>query len=218
MRVIKYFLFVTILMISSNTYAQNGLPENQQNNNFRVGAFYSLDINLSGDIELSNEVGYRTTYNRSNFTAGLNLQYSISKNWALQSGASYSNRDFSGTYYCNVCDFITSPQQEEINLQFLQVPTALKYSNYFNNLGFFGKIGFLNQLLVKEPSNREFYELEANSYSLSGILEAGIEYNFGPGFATTLSANYTNGLTQIFEDADYSYKTLGIQLKLSIKL
>ncbi len=218
MRVIKFFLFVTVLMIASNTYAQNSLPENQQNNNFRVGLFYSLDTNLSGDIELNDEVGYRSKYNRNNFTAGLNLQYSINNNLALQSGINYSNRDFSGTYYCNVCDFVTSPQQEEINLQFLQVPAALKYSNYFNNLGFFGKIGVLNQFLVKESNNYEFYELEANSYSLSGVLGAGIAYNFGHGFSAALSANYTNRITQIFEDADYSYKTLGIQLNLSLEL
>lgn len=218
MHVIKYFLFITVLIIASNAYAQNRLPENDQKSNLRVGVFYSLDKNLSGDIELSDEVGYRTTYNRKNFTAGLNLEYSISKKLALQSGANYSKRDFSGTYYCNLCDFMTSPQQEEINLQFFQVPAALKYSNYFNNLGLFGKIGVLNQLLVKGPSNHEFYELEAEPYSLSGILGAGIEYNFDHGFSTALSANYTNGLTQIFKGADYSYKTLGIQLKLSLRL
>jgi hypothetical protein len=215
MPVIKYFLLFTVLIISTNTYAQN---ENDQKNNLRVGVFYSLDTNLSGDIELSDEIGYRTTYNRNNFTAGLNLEYSISKNLALQSGVNYSKRDFSGTYYCNLCDFTTPPQQEEINLQFLQVPAKLKYSNYFNNVGFFGKVGVLNQLLVKESNNYEFYELEANSYSLSGILGAGIAYNFGGGFSTALSANYTNGITQIFEDADYSYKTLGIQLNFSLEL
>lgn len=217
MRVIRCLLFVSVLMIASNTHAQNVLSENGQKQNLRVGLFYSLDTNLSGDnIELSDEVGYRTKYNRNNFSAGLNLQYSIIKNVALQSGVSYSNRDFSGTYYCNVCDFITPPQQEEIKLQFLQVPAVLKYSNYFNDLGFFGKIGALNQFLVKEPNNN--YELEANSYSLSGILGAGMEYNFGHGFSTAFSANYVNGLTQIFEDAEYSYKTLGIQLTLSIEL
>lgn len=216
MRVIRCLLFITVLMIASNTYAQNVLSQNEQKNNLRVGLFYSLDTNLSGDnIELSDEVGYRTKYNRNNFTAGLNLQYSIIKNFVLQSGVSYSNRDFSGTYYCNLCDFITPPQQNEINVQFLQFPVALKYSNSFNNLDFFGKIGVLNHFLVEEPNN---YELEANSYSLSGILGVGMEYNFSHGFSTALSANYTNGLTKIFEDANYSYKTLGIQLNLSIEL
>ncbi|MEL7834246.1 outer membrane beta-barrel protein [Fodinibius sp. Rm-B-1B1-1] len=218
MRVIKYFLLATVLMLSTNSYAQNGVSENEQKNNFQVGLFYSINTNLSGDIELSDEIGYRTKYNRNNFTAGLDLQYSIIKSLALQSGMSYSNRDFSGTYYCNVCDFMTPPQQEEINLRFIQVPTALRYSNYFNNLGFFGKIGVLTQLVIEEPNNNEFYELETNSYSLSGILGAGIEYKFGGAFSTALSTNYANGLTQIFEDADYSYKTLGIQLDLSIEL
>lgn len=218
MRAIKCLLFVAVLMIATNTHAQKVLSESEQKNKLRVGLFYSLGTNLSGDIVLSDEAGYRTKYNRNNFTAGLNLQYPIIKNLALQSGVSYSNRDFSGTYYCNVCDFITPPQQEEINLQFLEVPAALKYSNYFNNISFFGRIGVLNQLLVKGPTNQEFYELEANSYSLSGISGAGIEYHFGHGFSTALSANYAIRLTQIFEDADYLYKYLGIKLNLSIKL
>lgn len=220
MRVFKYFLLFTVLMLFtiSFLYAQNNVSESERKKNFQVGLFYSIDTNLSGDIELSDEVGYRTKYNRNNFTFGLNLQYWISKNLALQSGISYSNRDFYGTYYCNLCDFISPPQQEEINLRYLIVPALLRYSYYFNNFGFFGKLGVINQFLVKDSNNYEFDELAANSYSLSGSLGAGIKYKFGGGFSTALSANYANGLTQAFEEADYSYKTLGIQLDLSIEL
>ena len=113
---------------------------------------------------------------------------------------------------------MSPPQQENINLQFLQVPATLRYSHYFNNFGFFGKLGVINQFLVKESNNYEFNELEANSFSLSGSLGAGIEYKFGGGFSSALSANYMNGLTQIFETADYSYKTIDVQLNLSIEL
>lgn len=216
MTFIRYVIFVTVLMMASNTHAQNTLAENEQSNNLGLGLFYSLDTNLSGNnIALSEESGYRTEYNRKNFTAGLELQYLIIKSLALQSGLSYSKRGFSGTYYCNVCDFIIPPRQEEIDLQFLQVPAALKYFYYFKNFGFMGKMGLLNQFLVIESNN---YELEANSYSLSGVLGAGIKYYIVPGFSTALSANYANGLTPIFKDANYSYKTWGIRLNLSIEL
>lgn len=218
MWVVRYFFFVPILLIvAPNAYGQGVSSGNAQKGNLRVGLFYSFDANLSAEnIESSQETGYRTRYNKGNFTTELNLQYAMIRNLALQSGVSYSDRQFTGTYYCNVCDFITPPQPEEINLQFLQVPILLKYYPYIRDIGFFGKVGVLNQFMIDKPNIK--YELEGHTYSLSGMVGAGIGYNFGHGFTAEISAEYTKGLTQIFKSADYSYNILGVQLSFLKKI
>src|SRR5699024_409955 len=121
------------------------------------------------------EVGYRINYNKTYFTAGINLEYYLLKNFILHSGVSYSNRSFDGTYYCNVCQYIGSSQKPiKINLRFFQIPISGRRYLYINEFGLFGELGILNQLLVDKPIQST--RLDARTYSLSGIAGVGIEY------------------------------------------
>ncbi len=79
------------------------------------------------------------------------------------------------------------------------------------SFGFFAEAGFVNNFMIEKPSTQD---LEANIYSLSGKIGAGISYNFSYGFTAELSADYTNGFTDTFKDADYSYHILGFELSL----
>lgn len=210
MGAIRYFLFLTILMVTSNAYAQEFSFDGASKSNIQVGLYYSLDTNLSSDnIEFDQYSGYKTNYNQNNFTAGLNLQYFMLRNFALYSGVSYSKRQFNGTFYCYTCDIVGTIQPQKFSLQFIQIPITVRYHPYKNKIGVFGELGLQNQLMLRKSNTNA---LEGNTYSVSAILGAGVEYSFGHGLTAQLSAKYTDSLSEIFKKADYSYKILGIQL------
>lgn len=211
MRAIRYFLLIYILLITSNTYGQDFLFDKKSKNSIQLGLFYSFDTNLSSDIiEIDQYSGYNVNNNQS-FNAGLNLQYYILRNFAFYSGMSYSTREFEGKYYCENCLLVDNPHLQKFNLQFLQIPTTVRYYPYQNNIGVFGELGFLNQIKLGNSKNNT---LERNAYSLSAVLGAGTKYNIGYGLTVQLAAKYTHNLSEIFKEAEYSYKVLGIQLSV----
>ncbi|MCW9708216.1 hypothetical protein [Fodinibius salsisoli] len=208
----KYYLFVGLLIIGSTAYGQNMPSGEMQNNKFQLGFFYSTDQNLSGDqVKIDEYMGYETEYDQYNFLAGLTTTYSWRTQWALRSGLTYADRSFTGTFYCHVCDFITSPQPQSFDLAFVQVPIAIRYYPYRKRVSLFGELGILNQLMVKEPV---ISRLEANTYSLSSLIAAGIAYNISQQFSAQLSVQYSNGWSKLFKETDYSYQILGIELSL----
>lgn len=213
MKTIRYIFVLPILVIASNVYGQDATYNNSAQSKLQLGVSYSSDINLSAEeIAFSQNTGYKTNYNQYNFTIGLNAQYFIIENFALQSGLSYSSRQFEGTFYCYVCDVIGDPfKPQKISLQFLQVPIAVKYYPYNSKIGFFGKLGVLNQFMIGKP---DIERLEENTYLLSALLGAGVKYRLNYGFTTQLSVRYTNSLSDTFKNADYSYNMLGMQLSL----
>ena len=217
MKTIRYILFVTAFMLASNVYAQDISTYKSQKNDIKIGLFYSNDLNFSSDdITFTQESGFHNDYNQFNFTTGLTFDYYFSSNFSLGSGASYANRDFSGLYYCNVCSFQPlGPQKEEINLQFVQVPVTIRYYPYNKKIGLFGELGILNQLAINKSTS---YQLNGNTYSLSGIAGAGIAYNISHTYSVQLITKYTKALSNIFRNADYDYRVLSFQLSLTKRL
>lgn len=209
-------------MIASKAYSQSLSPDKTKHN-VEVGVFYSYDQNLSGDnIALHPDIGFHTDYDKFNFTTGVTVVYFLSNNVAIHSGISYVNRNFNGTFYCNSCSFAgVSPQQEEIDVAFIQLPLLLQLYPYNNRFSIFTEIGIINQLMFgfDEPDTYGVTDrLQGNTYSISGIVGVGAGYKLSPSFVIQLSVNYTNGLSNIFGNADYDYQTVGIQLGLKRKL
>lgn len=213
MKIIRYIVVAAILMIASSAYGQVATYNNLEQSKLQLGLFYSYNQNISSDnITLRQETGFRNDYDQFNFTVGLTALYYLNNNFALRSGASYANRSFSGTFYCNVCIFAPpGPQQEKIELQFIQVPIAIRYYPYNQKIGVFGEVGIFNQFMINKPALKR---LKEHIYSVSAILAAGLKYRFNYGFTAQLSVKYTDSLSEIFKNADYSYKVLGVQLSL----
>jgi hypothetical protein len=209
-------------MIASNTHGQS-ISSNKTENRIQIELYYSYNQNLSSEnIDFSREIGFHNDYDRFNFTTGLNVVYFLNNNFALYSGMSYANRSFTGLFYCNACNFVGSgPQREKANLKFIQFPVALRIYPYNNKIGIFGELGIINQIMFgfnKLNTYGATDQLKGNTYSLSGMIGAGVVYNFSPEFSAQLSVKYTNGLSNIFANADYNYRILGVQLGIKRKL
>lgn len=216
MTIIRYGLLFTFLMVASNAYGQQ-ISSNKTQNNIQVGLFYSYDQNLSGNnINFSSESGFYNDYGQLNFTAGLTVTYFLNNKFALHSGISYANRNFSGIYYCHTCEFTTpGPQKRKLSLQFVQIPVAIRIYPYKGKFSIFGELGIINQIMFNKPSTNF---LHGKTYSLSGVVGVGTAYNFSSAFSVQLSVKYTNGLSDIFQDTDYSYRIWGVQLAIIRKL
>jgi hypothetical protein len=218
---IKYALVLVILIFSSNAYAQKSSSYKAQKGAVRLGAFYAYNTNLSADnIKLDRGIGYTIDYAHYNFAAGLNMEYFLLKNFTLNSGISYSSKDFEGLFFCNSCNFAgPGPKLEKMNLQFLQVPITAKYYPYLHKISVFIQFGLLNQIMIDKPTGiNGVLNLETKTYALSGIIGPGIGYHFSSGFAVQFAVKYIKGFSGIFKDADYSYQVLGYQLSLIKKL
>lgn len=213
MKPMKSILIVAMVVMASTAYGQVSSSNHSGQRTLQVGLFYSYNQNLSSDnITLGPERGFRTDYDPFNFTVGLTALYYLNNNFALRSGVGYANRDFSGTFYCHVCIFAPpGPQRQKIELQFIQVPIALRYYPYNQQIGFFGEVGLLNQFMIKKPALKR---LKEHTYLVSAMLAAGLTYDFGDSLTAELSVRYTDRLSEMFKNADYSYQTVGVQLGL----
>jgi hypothetical protein len=221
MKKVKYILLLITLAFSSNAYAQETTSGKDYKHHFRIGLSYTFNTNLSADnIKLDRGIGYTIDYTHYNFAAGLNVEYSLLKNFTLNSGISYSSKSFEGLFYCNSCNFAgPGPKPEKMYLQFLQVPVTAKYYPYLHKISVFIQFGLLNQIMIDKPTGiNGVLNLETKTYSLSGIIGPGIGYHFNSGFAVQFAVKYIKGFSGMFKDADYSYQVLGYQLSLIKKL
>lgn len=194
------------LLFSLNSYSQTG--------KFRPGVFYSFDNNFSSDrISFDKYSGYSADYNKSNFSAGLSLDYSISGKLILVSGINYSDKSFTGKYYCDVCDISTPPGPEKIEIQFIEIPVIAKYYFLRSRFDVFAEGGIGNLWRVNHKT-----DLEVEKYFLSAKLGGGIEYPFLDRYSLQLSVVYTQNLTEVFRDAEYDYRIFAIKFGFLIDL
>lgn len=212
----KNLLFSPLILIFSLTsFSQTGGV--MEKGKFRLGVYYSYDNNLSSDrISFDEYIGYNADYDQYNYTTGFNLDHSITSKLILVSGINYSDRSFTGTYYCDVCDFLTPPQPEKIELQFIEIPITAKYYFIRSIFDVFGEGGIGSLWRIRRINGEN--DFEGKNHLLSAKIGGGIEYPFLDKYSFQLSVDYTQNLNQVFQDADYAYKVLGIKLGLAMDL
>jgi len=203
------FTFVFIINFANG---QGNTNKPDKPTNFRIGVFYSIDKNLSPTIfDQSEYVGYDANYNKTNYKTGLNVEYEVNNNVSLTTGIGYSNKNFTGTLYCDVCDFLGPILPKEINLQYIEIPLTSKYYFLSTQFRLFVQTGFINQVIINS-------EEAENSYVLSGTLGGGIEYNFTKILSLQLSTEYTKGLSGLYENSIFRSEILGFRLEMIAKL
>ena len=200
-------LILILTIICLNLYGQNDNPRN-----LRFGILFTLDRNLSSENFVIDEyTGYSAEYNKTNFKIGLSVEYLLRNGFTLNSGFNYSNKDFTGTYYCAVCNFIAPPSPENIELQFIEIPLSLRYYFLPSDLKLFADIGLINQFSLTN-------KIVENKYNMSGKLGCGIEYNLNPKLAFQLVTEYNKGLTNMFKESDFKIKTISFGLGIVKKI
>lgn len=200
-------LILLITIISLNFYGQNDNPRN-----LRLGILFILDNNLSSEnFAIDEYSGYSADYNKTNYKIGFSAEYLLKNGFTLNSGFNYSNKNFTGTYYCYTCNFAVLPSPEKIELQFIEIPLSLRYYFLPSELKIYADIGLINQFSMSN-------EIVENKYNISGKLGCGIEYNLNPKLALQLVTEYNKGLTNMFKESDFKIKTISFGLGIMKKI
>lgn len=200
-------LILIIAIIGVNLYGQNDNPRN-----LRFGILFTLDSNLSSEnFRIDEYTGYSADYNKTNYKIGLSIEYLLRNGFTLNSGFNYSNKNFTGTYYCAVCSFIDAPSPEKIELEFAEIPLSLRYYFLPGNLKIYADVGLINQFALTN-------KIVENKYNISGKLGCGMEYNFNPKLAFQLVTEYNEGLTNMFKESDFKIKTISFGLGIVKKI
>src|SRR5690606_6015454 len=164
----------------------------------RIGISASLGKNISSEkMAFSGYTGFSADYKKSNYGLGINLEYLLKGNLTINGAVSYSNEDFIGTYFCDVCNLGYTPIPEEVDFSFIEVPISLKYYFVPHKTRWFGEVG-LNNLF---PLNNLGYEAQINTYVIGFKLGGGIEYNLSEKIALQLALDYNNSLSKLFMDS-----------------
>lgn len=182
------FIFVNIL----------GIRAQDKSHSFRLGVIYTAD-NYSGpkNFVVDRYTGYSAVYDKANFKVGLSAERASETGFSINSGIYYSNKDFTGTYYCYVCDFAVPPDPERIALRFIEIPFAFRYYFLPGKLKVYGEIGVNNYFSL---TSRTFDDA---SYMLGTKLGGGIEYHLNKGFAIQLLGQYDKGLTHLYHESNF---------------
>lgn len=203
----KIIFLVLIGIIIPNANAQS-----DSQRKFGLGIFYSMDQNKSSKSwSFNNYTGYSAKYDKPNFKIGLLTEYKLNKSLSIESGVQYSDKDFTGTFYCEVCDFITVPSPEKIDLTFLEIPVSVQYYFLPGKTKIYTDIGLINQFALKNSI------IEKN-YIISGKTGLGLEYNLDERFAFQLGLEYNQGLTKMLPDPDFKFKTISINFSILHKI
>ncbi|MDT7828288.1 outer membrane beta-barrel protein [Pricia sp. S334] len=174
-------------------------------NKFRIGLSAGPVKNISSErVAFGRYTGFTADYEQVNYRVGLGLEYGLKSNLAITGAIEYSNKDFTGTYFCDVCDFEVPPIPEDVSFGFISVPVTFKYYFPPNRIRWFVEAG-LNNIFPLD-------ELDYGAGSLSFItglkIAGGMEYNLGRKFALQLKIDYNNGMSRVFKDSDFKIKSL----------
>lgn len=173
---------------------------------FRIGLSAGVEKNLSSKTMAFTEyTGYSATYNKTNYRLGLNIEYALKNEITLNSAIYYSNKDFTGTYYCSVCNFSVAPRQQDIDLRFIEVPLMMRYYFLPEKIRIFGEFGLNNQFVLSKKTTDK-------QYGLGIKFGAGLEYNLGKNIALQLLIDYNKGITNFYDESDFKvdYMAFGI--------
>lgn len=189
-----------------------GIQAQNENSDFRIGLVTSFEINTSSKyVSFDQYTGYSADYDKFNYRIGLNFEYSLTENISINSALNYSNKDFTGTYYCAVCDFIAPINPKNIDFRFIEVPLTIKYYFLPNNIKLFGVLGFNNLFLL----NREVTDY---SYGLGIKLGGGIEYELSKKIAMQIILDYNSAISNFYKESDFKLKSMDVGIGIMKRL
>lgn len=202
----------TILLFLIFIFSLNLQSQDKLESKLKIGVSTSYDKNLANTIvNFSTNTGYLIDYNKVNYSFGLNLEYQLKSDIAISTGINYSNKDFTGVYFCHNCDFGFFPQPETVQFRFIEMPIAIKYYFLPNRLKLYTDVGVINHL----KANREKY---SKKYFVSAKLGGGLSYFVSKSLNIYLYSGYNVSFTEVFENSDYKLKTVSFGFGAALKI
>lgn len=148
-------------------------------------------------MAFSEYTGFSVNYDRTNYRLGTIMEYELKNNLSLNAAIQYSNKDFTGTYFCDVCDFVVPPSPEDVDFAFIEVPLTVKYYFLPNTVRLFGETGINNLFALDDVG----YEARMNTLTIGFKIGGGIELGLNEKIALQLLFDYNNSLTKLFKDS-----------------
>ncbi len=202
----------TIVIFGIILFYSYGIKAQENSSKLRIGLNASIEKNLSSEnIAFDKYTGYSADYNKTNYRLGLNFEYELKTNFSINTAINYSNKDFTGTYYCAVCSFIVPPSPQNIDFRFIEVPLTLKYYFLPNKIRLFGEFGLNNLFSLNK-------EVTDNSYGLGIKLGSGIEYNLSKKIALQMTMDYNSGISKLYKESEFKLKSFAFGIGIMKKL
>lgn len=207
------FLSINLLLIPLVGLAQSS------------GQKIKLGITLSPQSYFSNEMtsgpyqGYTINQSEFNYSIGVTTLSSLNNRFSLVTGLVYSNKDFTGTFYCDVCDYLFAPEPELIKLRYLEVPVSIRYWLWKGNVKGFVETGLVNSFSVNETFSGFYTKfLERKKFILSGFIGLGAQANLTKKMDVSGSLFLQKSLTDTFENYGFKFHSVGISATVTRQL
>lgn len=207
-----------ILLLSTLTVLCQTNSENK--GKWKVGVTISPDISLnSKSFSLTEETGFGSIdASGSNFTSGLVATWSFNSNFDFGSGINYSLKDFSGIYYCTVCEFLTTPGREPIKVRFVEIPVFVRYNIFDKQFGVYVEAGITSGYLINTISPTYTGTLSANKFQLSGLAGLGINLDLGQRINISLSSDFRQSFTNLLVGSNLKFRSVGFMTGITYKI
>ena len=205
----KTFL-ISILILSSLTgYCQD---KTDNKGNWNVGITFSPDNYFkSTSILTGSDIGYHLEPSGFSFTSGLVGLYSIESKFDIGSGIDYSQKDYSGTFYCSLCDFLTTPEPEPIFQQFIEIPLFVRYNILDKKFGVHADAGLTSGYLINNIGAQYEGTLNCNKFQVTGHIGLGFNINFGEKISLILSSAYNHPFTSFSKGTNSNFSFVNIE-------
>ena len=211
-------LFSIILLISTLTVLCQTNSESK--GKWKVGVTISPDTYFNArSFSLTDVTGFGSIETSGfNFTSGLAAEWSINSNIDLVSGINFSRKDFSGIYYCSVCEFFMMPAREPIKVRIVEIPLFFRYNIFDKQLGVHLEAGITSGYLTNSMSSTYTGNLSENKFQLSGLIGLGINLDLGRRINLSLSSDIRQSFTNLIAGSDLKFRSVGFITGITYKI
>jgi hypothetical protein len=211
-------LFTIIILLCTLTVF--GQANSGKKEKWKVGVTFSPDTYLdSKSFSLTDETGFSSvSASNSNFTSGIVGEWSINSRFEIGLGINYSKKDLSGRYYCDTCEFLTTPSIEPLKVRFVEVPVFVRYNILNKQFGIHVEAGINNGYLLNTINSSYTGDLSANKYQISGLVGIGIHLALGQRINLSLTSDYRQSFTNLVVGSNLKYRSIGFVTGISYKI
>jgi hypothetical protein len=212
----KAFL-ISILILSSLTgFCQDKLDNK---GSWNVGMTFSQDIYFnSKTIPTGSETGFSLDPSGFSFSSGFVGLYTTKSKFDIGSGINYSQKVFSETYYCNVCDFLMAPTPNTISQHFIEIPLFVRYNILDKKFGIHADAGLTSSYLINSNDTKLEGTLPFNKFQFTGQIGLGISLNLGKRINLILLSAYRYPFTGLSNGTNINFNSVSIETGFTYRL
>lgn len=212
----KFLTAFCFLLCSTALVAQT---DNMATDGWKFGGTFSPDMYLnSSSLETSEHTGYSLEPAGFSYTAGLTVQREVASRLDVGVGVGYSQKQYSGVFYCAVCDFFQAPVPEPIKLTYTEVQVNTRYRFIDQKYGMHVESALIGSYAPNNINTLQAGTILGSEYLLGGQVGIGSNVDIGKRLNMSLTATYRHTFTDFLDDTDMRLRSLGLRTALVYRL